>query len=236
MHTFGTTFSWNGVVVGRIHTINGIEITSTKVDNTTHASAAAFTESIQGILSSGDASIEGYFDISDTTGQQAMLVDQLARTTREFIITFPAAIGATWTANGFITSLKIGDAPTDGNLPFSATVARSAGAPVLGTSATAGMSALAISGSAVITPTFAIGTFDYTANVLTAVTSVTFTPTSAAGTITIVANGISQTVVSTNASSAIALGAAGSITVVTTTITQTGKTPKVYTVRVVRGV
>lgn len=235
MHTFGTTFQWAGVTVAALNAINGIKITSTSVDNTTHSSPGAFTEALQGILSGGDASITGFASLADTTGQQAMLADMLSRTSREFIITSP--LGVTWTATGFLTECNFAtEAPIDGNCPFSATIKHAGGVPVLGTSATAGMSALAISGSAVITPTFAIGTFDYTANVLTAVTSVTFTPTSAAGTITIVANGVSQTVITANASSAIALGAAGSITVVTTTITQTGKTPKVYTVRVVRGV
>jgi len=230
MHTFGTTFKWNNVAIAGLNVINGIEITSTSIDNTTHSSAGAVTAAIQGLLSVGDASIEGFFDISDTTGQQAMLADQLARTSREFIITFPA--GATWTANGFVTALKIGDAPVDGQLPFSATIKHAGGVPVLGVTAVAGMSALTISNSAVVSPTFAIGTFDYVATVLTGVSSVTFTPTSAAGTITITANGISQTVATGVPSSAIAL--AVGVNVVTVVITESGKTPKTYTVRVVR--
>lgn len=236
MKAFGTTIQWNAVAIAKIKTIPGLEATRTSIDDTTHDSAGGITESLPGLISVADLPIEGYFKPSDTTGQLAMWTDFLSGVVREFIITLPAEIGATWTANGWLKAYKAGNADIDGNIPFTATIAHAGGIPVLGTSATAGMSALAISGSAVVTPTFAIGTFDYTANVLTAVASVTFTPTSAAGTITIVANGASQTVTTAQASSAIALGAAGSITPAVVTITQAGKTPKVYTVRVVRGV
>lgn len=228
---FGTTFVWNSQTIAGLTAINGIELKVDSVDITTHQSASYYKEKMAGLIEAGDISIEGQFDYTDTTGQLAMMTDLNGRTTRTAVITFPAETGATWTVSGFISGLKIGDAPTDGKIPFSATITPT-GKPTFAVAAVTGMSALTISGSAVLSPTFAIGTFDYVATVLTAVASVTFTPTSAAGTITITANGISQTVVSTNASSAIAL--AIGVNTVVMVISEANKAPKTYTVRCVR--
>jgi hypothetical protein len=96
------------------------------------------------------------------------------------------------------------------------------------------MSALAISNSGVIAPTFAIGTFLYAVTFLTGVTTFTLTPTAADHTIEITANGATQTVTSGSASSAIALGAAGSVTEVSVKVTQTGKAAKTYKIYAVR--
>jgi hypothetical protein len=85
-----------------------------------------------------------------------------------------------------------------------------------------------------VIPSFAIGTFEYVATVLTAVASVTVTPTAAGHTITVAANGLSQNVVSGQASTAISLGSAGSVTVITITVQETNKAPKVYTVNLGR--
>jgi len=232
---YGTSLTWNSVVVAALTKINGVELKVDSVDVTTHQSANAYKEMIPGLIDASEVSIEGLFDYTDTTGQHAVLADLNSRTLRTGIITFPAATGTTWTFSGYCMGCKIGDALTDGTIPFTASF-KPSGKPTFAVAAAAGMSNLVISESAVVSPGFLIGTFDYVATVLTAITSVTFTPTSAAGTITITANGISQTVVSTHASSAIALGAPGSITTVVVVISEANKAPKTYTVRVVRGV
>jgi hypothetical protein len=157
-----------------------------------------------------------------------MMTDFNARTSRAGVITFPASIGTSWTFTGFITAIKIGDAPLNGAIPFSAKI-KPTGKPTLAVATSAGMSAVTISNSAVLAPTFAIGTFIYVATVLTGVSSLTFTPTAAAGVITITANGQSQVVTTGQASSAIALGSAGSITPVVVTVQETNKAPKTYT-------
>jgi hypothetical protein len=230
--SFGTTFSWNGQVVANLNKINGIELSVDSVDTTTHQSANAYKDSDPGLVNAGEVSIEGFFEVTDTNGQQAMLTDASARTTRTGIITFPSGI-ASWTFTGYITKIKIGDAPVDGKIPFSASI-KPKGKPTFAIATSVGMSALAISGSAVITPVFAIGTFEYIATVLTGVSSVTVTPTAANHTITVTANGASQTVISGQASSAIALGAAGTNTTITITVQEANKAPKTYTVRVAR--
>lgn len=228
-HAFGTKLKWNGNYVAKLTSVNGIQLTRDMVDVTTHQSADQTEETLPGLKRNGDVTVEGFFDSSDTNGQAAMLTDFHAGTLRPASIEFPAAIGAQWDFNGYVTSIKFGDAPIEGALPFSATI-KPTGKPTLTISTSTGMSALAISNSAVVTPTFAIGTYEYVATVLTGVTSVTVTPNATSHTITVEANDIEQTVVSGQASSAITLGAAGSVTKITITVQESGKAAKVYTI------
>jgi predicted secreted protein len=232
-HAFGTTFSWNSVVIAGLTAINGIELSVDTIDVTTHQSANYYKEILPGLIDPGEVSIEGQFEFTDVSGQQAMLSDLNSRTARTGVITFPAATGSTWTFQGYITNLKIGDAPIDDKIPFSATI-KPTGKPVFAVATSTGLSALVISNSAVLAPAFAASTIDYVASVLTGIASVTITPTASAGTITITANGASQVVASGTASSAIALGSAVSVTIVTITVQETNKAPKVYTIRINR--
>lgn len=232
-HAFGTTFSWNGSLVAGLTAINGIELSVDTIDVTTHQSANYYKEIIPGLIDPGEVSIEGQFDYTDVSGQQAMLADLNSRTARAGVITFPASTGSSWTFQGYITNLKIGDAPIDDKIPFSATI-KPTGKPVFAVATSTGLTDLDISDSAVLAPAFAAGTTDYVASVLTGVSSVTMTPTASAGTITITANGASQVVSSGEASSAILLGSAVSVTIVTITVQETNKAPKVYTIRINR--
>lgn len=226
-HAFGTTFSWNSVTVAELSAINGIEISVDSVDVTTHESADSFKEYLPGLLDAGDVTLEGFFDYTDTTGQQAMLTDAYARTSRTGVITFPSATGTTWTFTGFITNIKIGDAPVDNAIPFEATI-KVTGKPTLAVAASTGLTTpfFVISESAVVTPDEAGDEYTYVATVLTGVSSVTVTPTATAGTITV--NG--TTVATGEASGAITLGAAGSVTTITIVVTETSKSPKTYTI------
>lgn len=227
VHSHGTIFNWDGVDIAEIDTVNGIEVTMSSVDVTNHQSADHFTESIPGLLTAGDVSLIGNYIYSDTTGQQAMLTDMLARSVKTGIITFPASTGTTWTFSGYPTACKIGDAPIDGKIPFTATI-HPTGKPTLAVSTSTGLTTpfLAISESAVITPDPANDAYTYVATVLTGVSSVTVTPTATAGTITVNGN----TVATGEASSAIALGAAGSVTEITVIVTETNKAPVTYTI------
>lgn len=121
-HSFGTKFSWSGVDVGGLTTINGISISVDSTEVTTHDSTDAYKEFLPGLIDAGEVGIEGYFDHTDTTGQQAMLADTNSRSSEACVITFPTTKATTWTFTGFITSIKIGDAPVDGAIPFSATI------------------------------------------------------------------------------------------------------------------
>lgn len=234
-HAFGTTFTWNSQTVGKLTAINGIEVSVDSVEVTTHQSANNYKEFVAGLIDAGEVSLEGNFDYSDTTGQQALLTDANSRTTRTGVITFPSATGTTWTFSGFVTAVKIGDAPVDGVIPFSATI-KVTGKPTFAVATSTGLTNpyFVLSESAVITPAAAGNVYDYIATVLNGVTSITVTPTATAGTIVVTANGASQTVATGAESSAITLGAAGTNTVITITVTEANKAPKTYTIRVAR--
>lgn len=128
-HAFGTTLSWDAVVVAALDNIGGIEITVDTVEVTTHDSPDGYKEYIAGLLDAGEISIGGFFEPTDTTGQQAMLTDMAARAIKQVIITFPASTKATWTFQGLITAIKIGDAPKDDAIPFTASI-KPTGKPV----------------------------------------------------------------------------------------------------------
>lgn len=231
VHSYGTTFTWDSVAIAELDTINGIEVTMSAIDVTNHQSANSYTESIPGMLTAGDVSLTGNYIYSDTTGQHAMLADMEARSVKTGIITFPASTGTTWTFSGFPTAVKIGDAPVDGKIPFTATI-HPTGKPTLAVATSTGLTTpfFAISESAVITPDPANDTYTYVATVLTGVSSVTVTPTATAGTITVNGNTVATGV----ASSAITLGAAGTNTTITIVVTETNKAPVTYTVHLSR--
>lgn len=228
---FGTVLTWNSQTVAKLRAINGIELSVDMVDVTTHQSADYYKEVQPGLIDAGEVTLEGDFDYTDTVGQAAMLTDLNSRTSRTGVITFPSAIGTTWTFTGYITKLKIGDAPVDGMIPFSASI-KPTGKPVLATAASANLTTpfFAMSESAVIIPAPAAAVYTYVATVLTGIASVTITPTATAGVITVNGN----TVASGVASSAITLGAAGSVTTATIVVTETGKSPKTYTINIAR--
>ena len=128
-HAFGTTFSWEGAIVGHIDNVGGVELSVDTVEVTTHDSADGYKEYLAGLLDAGEVPLDGFFDPADTTGQQAMLTAAQARTAGTCVITFPASTKATWTFEGLITRIKIGDSPVDGAIPFSASI-KPTGKPV----------------------------------------------------------------------------------------------------------
>lgn len=232
-HAFGTSFKWNNAVVAALSAINGIELKRDSIDVTTHQSTDGFKQSIPGLAEAGEISIEGFFDHTDTAGQQAMLTDFNSGTIRTAIIDFPASIGCSWSVPGFISGIKIGDAKTEDGIPFSATI-QPTGKPTFTIATSAGLTTpfFALSNDAVITPAAFGAVYDYVATVLTGVSVITVTPTASAGTITVNGN----VVKSGQASSAIALGAAGSVTEITIVVQETNKAAKTYTIRVARAV
>ena len=234
-HGFGATLTWNSQTVAGLTAINGIEINTDMLDVTTHQSANYYKEFIPGLIEAGDVVIEGQFDYTDTTGQQALLTDQNSRTSRTGVITFPAATGATWTFTAYVKSTKLGDNVIDGKIPFTATL-KITGKPTFAVATSAGLTTpfFTVSNSGAIAPAAAQATTEYTINWLTGVTSFTITPTASAGVITVTANGVSQTVTSGNASTAIALGAATSMINMTVTVQETNKAPKTYLMHCVR--
>lgn len=229
-HGAGTTLTWNSVVVAGLTAVNGVNVMADMLDASTLASADYYKEYLPGMIDAGEISLEGLFDYTDTTGQHALLTDMNSRTSRTWLITFPTSTGGTWTGSGYISNVYIGPANKYGLIPFAASI-RPTGKPTFSVSASNNLSNLVFT-TATLYPAFAAGTYTYGATTTGA--TFTVTPTFAAGTCTITANGASQTVATTVASSAISAGSSGTLTAVTIVVQETGKSPKTYTINVAK--
>jgi predicted secreted protein len=227
---FQTKFSWNNYDVAQLDNVGGVNLSSESIDVTTHDGEDRYRKFTQGLIDAGEVAISGYFSLSDTNGQVAMLTDFNAGETRDCAIKLPGNV-ASWAFPGFLTAFAMGESAVDGVIPFSATV-KIAGKPTLSITASTGLTTpfFVISNDAILTPAAAGDVYDYVATVLTGVSSVTVTPTATAGVIKVNGN----VVATGQASSAIALGSAGSITIITIEVAETGKVPKKYTIRVSR--
>lgn len=227
--SLGTTLSWNGTAVADIIKIGDLEISAKPIEVTNLNSTAK--EYIAGLVDVGELKIEGNFYAGDTNGQ-ITLKSAVGSSSGTLLVTFPTATGASWTCTAFVTSFTCGKAePGKDSIPFTASF-QPTGAATLSVSTSTGLTTpfFAISNSAVVTPTAANAVYTYVATVLTGITSVTVTPTATAGTIVITANGVSQTVATGVASSAITLASSGTVTPIVITVTETGKMPKTYTI------
>lgn len=216
----GTTFKWGGNAVAELTSIGGPRISVDTIDVTSHDSSGKFREFVAGIGDGGEVSLEGMLYSGNTLGQVALVNDMLSRTLREMIITFPD--GTTFTCNAIVTGFEPA-APFEDKLSFSATVKLS-GLPSFGVSYADNLTGLVIT-TATLYPTFAGGTYVYTA--LGTGTSVTVTPTCAAADY-ITVNG--NVVISAQASSSINVGATGTSTPIVVKTFKAGKTPRTYNI------
>ncbi|MGE5390906.1 MAG: phage tail tube protein [Deltaproteobacteria bacterium] len=226
---FGTILTRNNNPIAELTNIGDIELSQEFIDVTTHDSTGGYREFVAAkIREAGEVAVEGNFLATDTDGQIGLKNDLEAGTVQNFVITFPE--GTSWTFTAVVSKFSI-SSPLEKQMGFSATL-KIAGKPTLATSASIGLSTpfFSISNDAVIVPAPSGTTYQYIANVLTGVSSVTVTPTATAGIITVNGN----TVASGQPSGAIALGAAGSITEIKIVVSETGKSPKIYTIQVVR--
>ena len=201
------------------------------VDVTTLSSVGNYREFIAGWKDAGELQIEGNFVAGDTLGQQMLLADFEAGTVSSYVLTFPTAITATLAFEALVTEFGIGGFAVGDKVPFSATL-KISGASDLAVGTSDGLTTpfFAISESAVVSPAPAAAKYDYIATVLTAVASVTVTPTAVTGVITVQGS----TVVTGQASTAIALGSAGTITDIVITQKDTKKVAKTYRIKLFR--
>ena len=229
-----TTLTWNSATVVELTSIGGVKIDTNMVDTTTFGTANNFTEAYPGLLTAAPIAIAGIFR-PDNAAQLALLTDQLARTSRTAVISFPTALSTTtWTATCYVNHFESSDMTTGEMITFTCELTV-VGKPTLAVTASTGMSALTgidSTGAITLLPTFAIGTYAYTTTANTAATWVKWTPTAASHTITITSSlGASEVVVSTNQSGAMTVTDAA-ITTFTITVQESGKSAKVYTIYV----
>ncbi|MDR6883114.1 phage tail tube protein [Bacillus sp. 3255] len=229
----GTLMKIGANSIAQVTSITPPVMTAETIDATHLASSGGYRESIPGFKEAGEVSVVGFFDPSDLQGQMALYNAFQSGTIDTYTILFPSALGASWTFTGGVTGFKTTGVEVDGAIGFEATI-KISGAPSLGTTPSAGLSALALSGTGgALSPAFANGNYSYTFSGVSA-TSVTITATAASHTIKLYIDGVySQDLVSGSPSAAIplTLNQGKKLTILAN---ETGKTQKVYEVVVVK--
>lgn len=206
--------------------------TAETLDTTTLDSDGGYRTFIGGFKDGGEVQISGYFEPGDV-GQNALDAAYESGDVENFEIVFPADLGASWTFQGVVTAYSGGNAELEELIGFEATI-KVSGKPTLNTTASAGLSALSLTGTGgTLSPTFANGTHYYTFGGVSA-SSVTITATAASHTLKLYIDGVySRDLTSGIASSAIplTLNVGKKLTIVAQ---EEGKTPVVNEIVVVK--
>lgn len=227
MKGIGTVVKIGVNAIARLKTIGSIEITADTYE-TTNYDGDGWREFEQGLKDGGEFTLGGVFNPGDTNGQAALYAAFKSGESTPFSVIFPAAMGADWSFTGILTSFS--STPNlEGEIEFESKV-KISGEPVLGLSASSGLSALAATGTgATLSPVFANTTYSYAFAGITA-TSFTVTATAAGQTLRMYVDGtFSQNLVSGTPSAAISI-TAGTGKKVTIIANETGKAQKVYEV------
>lgn len=229
--TFGTKLKRGEEYVAKLLNISPPEMSREDIDVTNHDSPDEFREFIPGLKDGGEVPVEGHLIPTDST-QTSLLAAIDINEPEPWTIEFPTIPKLYVRFTGYVKSFKVGDAPIDGSLTFTATI-RVTGKPVIEVDASTGLSALAINDSLAapvdLAPVFANSVREYFASVANTVTYVNVTPTAADHTITV--NGVE--VASGEASGNINL-AAGAMTTITVKAQQEGKAEVTYVIKVYR--
>lgn len=218
-------------IVG-LTSISGLEPTADTIETTTLDSTQNFRTYIQGLRDGGEVSASGFFEPGDTTGQAAIYALFLSGAVTTFTILFPSAMGASWTFDAIVTSPATTGAEMEDLVSFEMTL-KVTGVPALGTTASANLTALALTGTAgTLSPVFAGGTYSYSYSFTG--TGLTVTATLTGATMKLYVDGeYIQDLTSASASASITFSAAGS-KMLTIVEHEAGKTEKVYEVVAIR--
>jgi len=226
----GTKIQIGNDAIAGLTSIGGLELTADTIDVTTLDSTDGYRKFIGGFKDGGEVSISGFFEPTDTNGQNAFFTAFGAGTATAFSIIFPQ--GASWSFDGVVTGFTTSSELED-IISFEGTI-KVSGKPTLGLTASAGLSDLALAGAGgSISPAFDNEIYYYTFGGVTA-DSITITATTAgAQTIKLYADGAYvQDLASAAASGAITMEVGSKkLTVVAN---EANKTQVVYEVIVVK--
>lgn len=224
---FGVVILVDSNPVAEVLNVNDIEKVKEFIEVTNHASPGGYREYIPAVVKNvPELGFSANYIIGDTKGQR--VIESAFENGTPLAVVFAFPNGRSESGTAYVKSYKL-IGPLQEQIRFE-TIFQFTGATVSGYSASAGLTTFAIDNNAVINPTPAGGVYSYVATVDTLVDKVKVTPTAGAGTITV--NGVAVT--SGEASGDITLGGAGSVTPITIQVSESGKTPKTYTVWVSR--
>jgi predicted secreted protein len=231
---YGTTLKRDGNAIAELTSISGPSKARDTIDVTNFGSPDTYREFIAGMKDGGEVGIEGNFIASDTDGQVGLDTDFEAGTIQDFIITFPDS--TTWTFTAIVTKFETTDT-FDGKVGFSASL-KVSGKPTLGVTLSADITTIAYEdsvGAKTSLPVWVATTYLYTVTINTASTYIKLTVTDAtAASIIAECGGVEYSLTTTVQSGQITVGAAATTTLLTVTVKDTAKSPKTYTIYVVR--
>lgn len=228
--TFGTKLKRGEAYVAKLLNITPPEMNRDDIDVTNHDSPDEYREYIPGLKDGGEVPIQGHLIPGNTT-QASLLAALDINEPEEWSIEFPSDPACTVTFMGYVKAFKVGDAPIDGTMTFTATI-KVTSKPVLDALVSAELDDLVVTGSdanpVTIVPDFDGGVHEYFASVGNGITYVTVTP-EGAGILSV--NG--AVVASTTASQQIAL-AAEAFTSIVVKAKEASKVAKTYTIKIYR--
>ena len=225
----GTSILINANAIAGLTSINGASLSAETLDTTTLTSDGGYREFTGGFKDGGEVSISGYFEPGDTDGQVAVYDAFEAGLAIPFSIIYPQ--GASWSFNGVVTGFNT-SADLEDLIGFEATI-KVSGKPSLNFTASAGLTTLALSGTGgTLSPAYVSSTRYYTFNGLTA-TKVSVTATGVGQTIKMFIDGAYVQDLVSGSSTDVAITTAGSKKI-TIMANETGKSPKIYEVVVVK--
>lgn len=229
--THGTELYRGETKVARLFNISPPELARDDKEVTDHDSPDSTKEYLPGLKDGGEVSLEGHLIPTDVT-QKSLLAAVDIDEPEEWAIKFPTVPALYIRFMGYVKSFKVGDAPVDDVMKFSAAI-KVTGKPVIETDESAGLSTLVLTGSDSgaldLMPAFDNGVYEYFAVAANADETVTVTPTGADHTITV--NG--ATVPTSVESGPIAL-TAEETTTITVKAAESGAAPVTYVIKVYR--
>lgn len=225
----GTTISRNGVFIGQLTNLQTPKKAADTIETTVLDSLDGYKEFMASWKDGGEIEIEGFMDIADA-GQSVMDAAFESQTKDTYIIAFPVtSTGITATFFAVCTGWDIGDAVLEDGVKFKLKL-KVSGKPIFASVASAGLSALSLSGGGTLTPTVAAGTLNYAYSFITA-TSITVTVTAVSHTLKLYVDDVYvQDLTSASPSGAIATFTAQSSKKLTVIAFEAGKKPVIYTI------
>lgn len=225
----GTSILINANAIAGLTSIDGASLSAETLDTTTLTSDGGYREFTGGFKDGGEVSISGYFEPGDTDGQVAVYDAFEAGLAIPFSIIYPQ--GASWNFNGVVTGFNT-SADLENLIVFEATI-KVSGKPTLNFAASTGLTDLDLTGlGGTLSPTFASATRYYTFDGVTD-DAVEVTATGAGQTIKMFIDGAFVQNLISGAATEVAITTVGSKKI-TIMANETGKSPKIYEVVVVK--
>ena len=134
--TFGTKLKRGDVYVAKLLNIEPPELSRDDIDVTNHDSADETREFVPGLKDGGEVTMEGHLIPTDAT-QKSLLAAIDINEPEPWVIEFPTTPMLTVAFNGYVKAFKVGAAPIDGAMTFTATI-KVTGKPVIDTVVEAG--------------------------------------------------------------------------------------------------